>query len=420
MPTANRPALPDPEAARRLISNVVPEIGLLMAAQARAQAETVRRFLDGRKPENAPQKAVELVDKTLGFFNGMTVVFQPFFLPRSMPQNPISTTLRPVHDALMTFLDLRRRPESGVQVRPVLTGLRDRLMMLSRTLTSLPPTALLPSIHPPGFARLREDVVAESVAENLAKLVDDGLSRYEACQAGIWPDPRQETLGPRFRWGFNPFLTGEVRDRYVRATEGFEQLELFGERKVLRPYNRENGWQPALYEFSHYRTIVGDKHPGIYAAYVAIAINYLSEVLGLMPDYAEASGQGRRRDPVTVYGNVGAIHSQVTNSSISAANTITNIGTTIQAVADRGEVDVADAIRALAEAIQRDSGLAEDLRAQLLDHVADVADAAVAPDEPRRLSRARAAMAAITAAAGPSSQLAVTVGTWHDVLRQFF
>lgn len=28
-------------------------------------------------------------------------------------------------------------------------------------------------------------------------------------------------------------------------------------------------------------------------------------------------------------------------------------------------------------------------------------------------------MAAVTAAAGPSSQLAQTIGTWHDVLRQF-
>ncbi|MFE2140493.1 hypothetical protein ACFXA3_01805 [Streptomyces sp. NPDC059456] len=169
-----------------------------------------------------------------------------------------------------------------------------------------------------------------------------------------------------------------------------------------------------------YRKIVGDQHLPIYAAFIAIAVNYLAEVRDLMPDYAEASGQGRRRDPVTVYGNVGAIHSQVNHSSISVANTVTNIGATIQAVADRGETGVAEAIRALAEAVQRDPGLAEDLRAQLLDHVADVADAAAAPEEPRRLSRARAALAAISAAAGTSSQLAQAIGTWHDALGQFF
>ncbi|KOY50134.1 hypothetical protein ADK59_38600 [Streptomyces sp. XY332] len=129
----------------------------------------------------------------------------------------------------------------------------------------------------------------------------------------------------------------------------------------------------------------------------------MAEVLELMPVYAEAPGLGKRRDPVTIYGNVGAIHSQVSNSNISVTDTVTNVGTTIQAVADRGETGAADAIRALAEAVQHDPGLTDDLRAQLLDHVADVADAAAVPDEPRRLSRARAAMAAIAAGAGTSS-----------------
>lgn len=49
------------------------------------------------------------------------------------------------------------------------------------------------------------------------------------------------------------------------------------------------------------REIVVGIYPRIYAGYVAIAVNYLAEVLELMPDYAEASGQGKRRDPVTVY-----------------------------------------------------------------------------------------------------------------------
>jgi hypothetical protein len=36
----------------------------------------------------------------------------------------------------------------------------------------------------------------------------------------------------------------------------------------------------------------------IHAAFVAIALDYLTEVLELMPKYAEDSGQGKRRDPV--------------------------------------------------------------------------------------------------------------------------
>ncbi|MFE4960809.1 hypothetical protein ACFRCW_44605 [Streptomyces sp. NPDC056653] len=130
-----------------------------------------------------------------------------------------------------------------------------------------------------------------------------------------------------------------------------------------------------------------------------------------MPNYADASGQGKRLDPVTVYGNVGLINSEVSNSHISVADTVTNRGDTGGAAA---------AIRALTEAIQQDRELAEELRAQLLDLIADVADAAAAPGEPRRLNRARAAMAAITSASGASSQLTQAVSTWHGVLGQLF
>ncbi|PPS74382.1 hypothetical protein BV882_12080 [Streptomyces sp. 46] len=169
-----------------------------------------------------------------------------------------------------------------------------------------------------------------------------------------------------------------------------------------------------------YREIAVGIHPRIYAAYIAIAVNYLAEVLELMPKYAEDSGQGKRRDPITINArNIGAI-GEVNNSHVSVADTVNSIGATVQAVADRGQTDTADAIRALAEAIERDPGLAEDLRAQLLDNVADVADAAAAPDGPRALSRGRAAMAAITSAAGASSQLAQAVSTWQGVLGQLF
>jgi len=175
-------------------------------------------------------------------------------------------------------------------------------------------------------------------------------------------------------------------------------------------------------EYQAYREIAAEIHPRIYAAYVAIAVNYLAEVLELMPEYAEASGQGKRRDPVTVYGNVGAINSQVSNSNVSVADTVISIGTTIKVLSDSGNTSAAAAISALTEAIQHDPELADDLRNQLLDNVADIADAAAAPTpaEHRKLSRAKAAMSAITAAANTSSQLAHAVSTWHDVLGTLF
>ncbi|MFE2151517.1 hypothetical protein ACFXAO_15970 [Streptomyces lavendulae] len=392
-----------------------------MAALARDQAEIVRQFLQHRRLEDAPQEALDQVSHITGrwrkgnnWHTRMSTILRPYFT-----QGPwaISEALSPIDDrinAARSWLMGQGAPRQ-TPVRPILSDLHDRLIQLSGTLMTLPSPAPLPSMSPPAFARLREDVVAETVSENLVVLIDEGLSRHQACLAGMWPtnpgwpSPYRSTLSGRFQ-GSLPFLTTEVYVRYSEATEGFELLEKISDGVALRPD-----------QFSvDYRAVVGDWHLPIYAAFITIAVNYLAEVLEHMPVYAEASGQGKRRDPVTIYGNVGAIHSQVSNSNISVADAVTNIGTTIQAVADRGETGAADAIRALAEAIQHDPGLTEDLRAQLLDHVADVADAAAVPDEPRRLSRARAAMAAIAAAAGTSSQLAQTVSTWQDVLGRLF
>ncbi|MFI1585527.1 hypothetical protein [Embleya sp. NPDC020630] len=64
---------------------------------------------------------------------------------------------------------------------------------------------------------------------------------------------------------------------------------------------------------------------------------------------------------------------------------------------------------------QEDPNLTDEVRAQLLDHVADVVEAAAVPDEPRRLNRTRAAPASITAAASASSRIAQAVTEWPDV-----
>lgn len=273
---------------------------------------------------------------------------------------------------------------------------------------SLPRPALLPALHPPKFARLRENVVAETVAERLATLIAEGINQYEVARAQIWPGiSRESMLNLRFEGSLFGFVTEEVSRRYRRVTRGLAHVEQLA-------YTTDQT------RYSEYREIAAGIHQRIYSAQVAIAVNYLAEVLELMPDYAEASGQGKRRDPVTVYGHVGTLYSEVSNSNVSVADTVNSIGTTIGVIDDRGDSSVAAAIRALAEAIQHDPELTEDLRAQLLDNVADVADAAVEPAEPRKRSRARAAMTAITTAASASSHLAQAVGSWHDVLGKLF
>jgi hypothetical protein len=321
------------------------------------------------------------------------------------------------------------------ELRPILSEIHKNLLTLADRLTNSPPRPpLLPVQHPPTFARLREDVAAETVAERLATLIDEGVHQHQAAKDGGWPGsvrfrgshfPRECALNDSFEDSLSGFLTADVLIRYRTALSG----QVHHPNALHAALGIKHAEDLAIGTFASghpnptsvmYRETAVGIHPRIYAAYVAIAVNYLAEVLELMPKYAEDSGQGKRRDPITINArNIGAI-GEVNNSHVSVADTVTSIGATIQAVADRGQTDAADAIRALAEAIEQDPELAEDLRAELLDNVADVADAAAAPEKPRALSRGRAAMAAITTAAGTSSQLAQAVSTWHGVLGQLF
>ena len=266
----------------------------------------------------------------------------------------------------------------------------------------------------------------EEVTENLASCINDALRLYEAVQRSDWPGLRQESwLNHHLRLYIDPVL----HERFPDVLADFTPTTVAGEyyKAVERLYHlpeltfqrRPNSvWDPRT--FPEVRELSHRLLRQVYSAYVAIAVNYLTEVQELVPRYLELSEQGKRRDSVTVHGNVGAINSQVHNSQLSVASTLTSIGATIQTVTDRGETDVADALRSLTEAIQQAPELAEHQRTELLDNVADVADAAAAPDEPRRLARARAAMAMITTAAGASTQLAQAIDTWHQVAGQLF
>jgi hypothetical protein len=453
----SRIRLPDPEAARQEISEAVPELALSIARQARAYANAVSRFLEQGGLRRSTTEAAELIheigaapharDSWAGSADKILVGFFPF--DGSYPSR-VYETLRPAIETTERFErenagkgknGARNRTlwdASESELRPILGGLHRGLLTLEDRLPrSVPRPPLLPAQHPPPFARLRKDAVAETVAEQLAAAIDEGAKQYEAAQKGGWPGtafgtmhgplPPDAALTQYFEEQFDPFHTKDVVERYRIAVgelpdreqiflplQGFEHVEMLGS-----GHSSTGQWIDSKVS-TRYREIAGGIHPRIYSAYVAIALNYLAEVLELMPKYAEDSGQGMRRDPITIHArNIGWI-GDGNNSHITVADTITSIDESIQAVANTGRTDAAAAIRALAEAIQHDPELAENLRDQLLDNVADVADAAAAPAEPRRLNRARAAMAAITAAAGTSSQLAQAVSTWHGVLGKLF
>ncbi|MFF2515933.1 hypothetical protein [Streptomyces sp. NPDC058086] len=162
-----------------------------------------------------------------------------------------------------------------------LRELRAGLVGLANILRTMSPPAL-PRHKPPVFARLRDDVVAASVADQLAALISEGSLRYEQVVDGRFsPSPSFEP-----GWDYQchrvlgAFLTTEVPQRFAEATDGLQGMEVIG--------HYDSGQFSSLFQRIH-------------AAFIAIALDYLTEVLELMPKYAEDSGQGKRRDPLTVY-----------------------------------------------------------------------------------------------------------------------
>jgi hypothetical protein len=159
-----------------------------------------------------------------------------------------------------------------------LRELRAGLVGLANILRTISPPAL-PRHKPPAFARLRDDVVAASVADQLAALISEGSLHYDLVVDGRFsPSPSFEP-GWDFRChrALAAFLTTEVPQRFAEATDGLQGMEVIG--------HYDSGQFSSLFQRIH-------------AAFVAIALDYLTEVLELMPKYAEDSGQGKRRDPV--------------------------------------------------------------------------------------------------------------------------
>jgi hypothetical protein len=411
---------PDSGLARRAISEVVAGLARCTADEAREHADAVRapvarlcqsgRFRERNGSGWGPpqegvrltQEALDLVDDIFAWAKARRALLSDVHPDAALL---LADTVSPLRHTLDGF---RRKDHTkvgdgaGVPVlepgrwETFLGDVHSALTTIADGLAALPPPALLPALHPPGFARLKDHVVAETVTDQLVTFIDRAAELREAALAGAWPGPFDSdwSLGGHLLDGF---LTTEVRDRFERATTGFNSVARWSATDVAP-----------------------QSHSQIYLAYVVIALDYLTEVREQMAKYTRDSGQGPHGDPITVHGNVGAINSEINNSNLAVARTLNNIDTTVAAVADRGDTRIADAINALTNAVRQDPQLAEDDRTELLHHVADIAEAAAEPGGDRQRSRAKAALAAITTAAKGAAQLAQAVNTWHDVLGKLF
>ncbi|MFE4824889.1 hypothetical protein ACFRFU_52925 [Streptomyces sp. NPDC056704] len=276
MPSSQHTGLPDPDAARRVISESLTDLAGRIADQMQHHANAT------------PRVPYDLRDWLVNMENILSRMPGDFkkFKARGTSYSAAGGDVRSMTGGQILGYILPSEYWNGAfpgsvprdRLEARLKELRAGLVGLANILRTISPPAL-PRHKPPAFARLRDDVVAASVADQLAALISEGRLCYEKVVDDRFnPSP---SFGPG--WDFQchrilgAFLTTEVPQRFAEATDGLQGMEVIG--------HYDSGQFSSLFQRIH-------------AAFIAIALDYLTEVLELMPKYAEDSGQGKRRDPV--------------------------------------------------------------------------------------------------------------------------
>ncbi|MFH9105557.1 hypothetical protein ACH4LN_02655 [Streptomyces albus] len=247
---------PDAEAARSTLHEAAVEAVREIAAQTKVRVAAVRRL---GPPRNRRQTRHALA--TMNAFDAWCR--QASAVLRTVPAREAGTAFArfrgavldipvpPLHGAAVNLQALPyHRPASAAAPVAAFRHAADTLTERLRTVEPQP----LPVLRPPGFARLREGVLAETVDERIAALLEaaphTALS-FRACAALL----------------DTSFLTREVGRRFAAATEGFSALE--------------------------HRPPPGEPVPcrRLAPAYTAVAADYLLRVREALPAYAEHSGQ---------------------------------------------------------------------------------------------------------------------------------
>ncbi|WP_370072874.1 hypothetical protein [Streptacidiphilus sp. MAP5-3] len=266
----------------------------------------------------------------------------------------------------------------------ILSGLHRRLAESSVVLAGLPETPPPQPRHPPKDARFEEHVAPSAVDERLMAFTLEKAERLtRLCDPSARVRPSDWTMGAGVLDGF---LTDEVGDRFSRVIEGSAEISRWPDGAVSHEVRRR-----------------------LCLSYMALVLNYLTEVSQNMPEYTDRSGMG---DKPKVVNNFHAA------ASVMIAEKIQNINSTISAVSLRGDDALATKIQALSRAIQEEPALSDEQRADLLDDVDEMADAAKDPESPRSAKRGRRALEAVRTAGaliGATSPVAVALADWEHV-----
>ncbi|MBU6530737.1 hypothetical protein [Streptomyces mayonensis] len=273
----------------------------------------------------------------------------------------------------------RRHLESAVQ------SLHD-LIKETGQLLRRPPGELLvvpEKTRPPRHAQLAQGRLGRLAAEDLADLVAKGMDLEQSLSTGRadWPEALAWT---------------QEADAVLRSSLQGVRLDGDAERSIKACRS----------------PLVADPRRLARASTVFV-LSYLREVQARMPDYIEASGQQAPEPQVSMTFSGG------TFIGGQFAARISNIHSTVAGIHQEGHVDVAEALRALQQAVVADN-MDDNRRSDLLDNVEYLAQAAAAPAGERNRGLARAAMGALTAAATGGSALSQALESWGSVLHRLF
>ncbi|MFE0173323.1 hypothetical protein ACFWZ2_13470 [Streptomyces sp. NPDC059002] len=233
-------------------------------------------------------------------------------------------------------------------------------------------------VHPPRHGRLNDGVLARLLTEDLINQIKAGRAMEAALAAG---EPVVSTVHDWCR-----DVAGVLAGLTPEAGQGFAYL-------ISDSVACESQY---IADASTLRR-----------AYLALALAYLEEVQERMPDYAEASGQ-EPRVSMSISGNT------IYGGQFGAQ--IANIDSTIAGVAQQGSREVADALKALEQAVLSQEGLDEEQRRDLLDNVGYLAEAAETPPGQRNRGIIKSVLSALSLAATSGDDLNRTMETWGGVL----
>jgi hypothetical protein len=107
-----------------------------------------------------------------------------------------------------------------------------------------------------------------------------------------------------------------------------------------------------------------------------------------------------------------------TIGQVAVADTLLNLQHHILAITDQGELEVAAALKSLGQAVLDEPTLDDRRRADLVDNVDDIANAAETPHGQRKHGRLQAAINSISAAAAAGTKLHQAWVAWGPYLEQ--